>query len=136
MSDTEKLQFIIKYSMIFFIGGICYGLLEVVYRGHTHPSMVVAGGICFTVIVLLDNMRRDRVNILLLALLGGIVITCVELVFGLIFNVWFKMGVWDYSSAPLNLYGQVCLPFSLLWVAVSLFAIIINRRVIQVALRL
>ncbi len=122
--------------MIFFIGGICYGLLEVVYRGHTHPSMVVAGGICFTVIVLLDNMLRDRVNILLLALLGGIVITCVELVFGLIFNVWFKMGVWDYSSAPLNLYGQVCLPFSLLWVAVSLFAIIINRRVIQVALRL
>lgn len=136
MSDTEKLQFIIKYSMIFFIGGICYGLLEVVYRGHTHPSMVVAGGICFTVIVLLDNMLRDRVNILLLALLGGVVITCVELVFGLIFNVWFKMGVWDYSSAPLNLYGQVCLPFSLLWVAVSLFAIIINRRVIQVALRL
>lgn len=122
--------------MIFFIGGICYGLLEVVYRGHTHPSMVVAGGICFTVIVLLDNMLRDRVNILLLALLGGVVITCVELVFGLIFNVWFKMGVWDYSSAPLNLYGQVCLPFSLLWVAVSLFAIIINRRVIQVALRL
>lgn len=136
MSDTEKLQFIIKYSMIFFIGGICYGLLEVVYRGHTHPSMVVAGGICFTVIVLLDNMLRDRVNILLLALLGGVVITCVELVFGLIFNVWFKMGVWDYSSAPFNLYGQVCLPFSLLWVAVSLFAIIINRRVIQVALRL
>lgn len=136
MSDTEKLQFIIKYSMIFFIGGICYGLLEVVYRGHTHPSMVVAGGICFTVIVLLDNMLRDRVNILLLSLLGGVVITCVELVFGLIFNVWFKMGVWDYSSAPLNLYGQVCLPFSLLWVAVSLFAIIINRRVIQVALRL
>lgn len=136
MSDTEKLQFIIKYSMIFFIGGICYGLLEVVYRGHTHPSMVVAGGICFTVIVLLDNMLRDRVNILLLALLGGVVITCVELVFGLIFNVWFKMGVWDYSSAPLNLYGQVCLPFSLLWVAVSLFAIIVNRRVIQVALRL
>lgn len=122
--------------MIFFIGGICYGLLEVVYRGHTHPSMVVAGGICFTVIVLLDNMLRDRVNILLLALLGGVVITCVELVFGLIFNVWFKMGVWDYSSAPFNLYGQVCLPFSLLWVAVSLFAIIINRRVIQVALRL
>ncbi len=136
MSDTEKLQFIIKYSMIFFIGGICYGLLEVVYRGHTHPSMVVAGGICFTVIVLLDNMLRDRVNILLLALLGGVVITCVELVFGLIFNVWFKMAVWDYSSAPFNLYGQVCLPFSLLWVAVSLFAIIINRRVIQVALRL
>jgi uncharacterized membrane protein len=136
VSDTEKLQFIIKYSMIFFIGGICYGLLEVVYRGHTHPSMVVAGGICFTVIVLLDNMLRDRVNILLLSLLGGVVITCVELVFGLIFNVWFKMGVWDYSSAPLNLYGQVCLPFSLLWVAVSLFAIIINRRVIQVALRL
>lgn len=122
--------------MIFFIGGICYGLLEVVYRGHTHPSMVVAGGICFTVIVLLDNMLRDRVNILLLALLGGVVITCVELVFGLIFNVWFKMAVWDYSSAPFNLYGQVCLPFSLLWVAVSLFAIIINRRVIQVALRL
>ena len=24
-------------------------------------------------------------------------------------------NVWDYSSMPLNLYGQICLPFSGLW---------------------
>lgn len=55
----------------------------------------------------------------------GTAITAVELLAGIIVNIWLGMGVWDYSGLPLNFMGQICLPFWLLWVLVSMPAIII-----------
>lgn len=105
--------------------------MEVVYRGRTHYSMVIAGGICFSVIILLDNRLGGRISLFTLSLLGSAIITAIEFVFGVIFNLWLGMNVWDYSAAPFNLLGQVCLPFSLLWIAVSAAAILLNRFVLS-----
>lgn len=49
-------------------------------------------------------------------LVGMLIITGVELLFGLIFNIILKEHVWDYSGVPLNFLGQVCVPFSLFMV--------------------
>ena len=35
------------------------------------------------------------------------------------FNIILKEHVWDYSGVPLNFLGQVCVPFSLIWFALS-----------------
>ncbi len=48
-------------------------------------------------------------------LMGALIITAVELLFGYIFNLKYGMNVWDYSNMPLNFLGQICLPFSVLW---------------------
>ena len=40
------------------------------------------------------------------------VITGVELVMGLLLNRLMGFNIWDYSNVPLNLLGQVCLPYS------------------------
>ena len=32
---------------IFLIGGLGYGLLEILWRGRTHWSMLLTGGVCF-----------------------------------------------------------------------------------------
>lgn len=120
-----------KLAFIFIFGGICYGLMEVIFRGRTHYSMFIAGGICFSLIILLDNRFRGRISLFTLSLLGSAVITAVEFIFGVIFNIWLGMNVWDYSSAPFNLLGQVCLPFSLLWIIVSAAAILLNRFVLS-----
>ena len=56
---------------------------------------------------------------LLRCLMGGIIITSVELVFGIIFNLWLEMGVWDYSHLPYNILGQVCPYFTLIWAALT-----------------
>ena len=45
-------------------------------------------------------------------------ITAVELVTGLLVNRDFR--VWDYRTLPGNFKGQVCLPFSLLWIPLSM----------------
>ena len=49
------------------------------------------------------------------ALLGAIVITTAEFFAGCILNLWLGLGVWDYSDMPMQLFGQICLPYSVLW---------------------
>ena len=49
-----------------------------------------------------------------------------ELVAGLILNVWLGLGIWDYSTMPLNFMGQICLPFCLLWVLLSVVAVVLD----------
>lgn len=59
------------------------------------------------------------------AIICGLAITAAELAAGLILNVWLDLGIWDYSHLPGNLLGQVCLPFALLWCALSAFGIVL-----------
>lgn len=63
--------------------------------------------------------KMKKAPLLLKCFLGDLIITAVELIFGLIFNLKYHMQVWDYSNMPLNLLGQICLPFSILWFALS-----------------
>ncbi len=53
-------------------------------------------------------------------LVGAAVITSVEFVFGCVFNYWLKMGIWDYSKEWLNIMGQICPWYSLLWGILSI----------------
>ncbi len=52
-------------------------------------------------------------------IIGMIIITAIELIFGVWFNIILKEKVWDYSNVPLNFLGQICLPFSVLWFGLS-----------------
>ena len=81
--------------------------------------MFLAGGTCFLLLGKL-NRTRPRLPWPLRALTGAMVITSVELLAGLLANREYQ--VWDYRRMPMNFYGQVCLPFSLLWIPVSLGA--------------
>ncbi|MBO6229228.1 MAG: hypothetical protein J6O50_01560 [Ruminiclostridium sp.] len=110
--------------VIFLMGGFIYGLIEVIYRGHTHPSMFVLGGICFLWIGGFNSFFRVSPPLWLQVLLGGAFITLAEFGCGLIYNVWLGLRVWDYSKLPFNIMGQVCPTFFFSWVALSLPAIL------------
>lgn len=53
-------------------------------------------------------------------LLSGLLITAAEFLCGYAVNLKLGLGVWDYTSRPRNLYGQICLDFSLLWCLMAL----------------
>ena len=99
----------------FALGGSAYVGLEVLFRGRSHGSMFLAGGTCF---LLLGRLRRFSLPVRAVA--GAAVITAVELGTGLLFNRDYR--VWDYRDLPWNFQGQICLPFSLLWMPLSLAA--------------
>ena len=106
-----------KIFLLFLIGGSSYVGLELLWRGRSHVSMFLAGGICFLILGKLSRCR-PRLSLLARSILGAVSITSVELLAGLLVNRDYR--VWDYRAMPLNFHGQICLPFSLLWIPLSL----------------
>ena len=114
-----------KHLLFFCLGGSAYVGLELLYRGRSHISMFAAGGVCF---LLLGKLRqwKSAWPFPLKGIVGAGIITSVELLTGLLANR--DYSVWDYRQMPLNLLGQICLPFSLLWVPLSLMAMYLYRK--------
>lgn len=103
-----------KYIAVFLTGAAGYSLLEVIWRGYTHWTMSVTGGICLVLIYLM-NESLVHASIWSRCLMGASIITSAELLAGVTVNIILKWHVWDYSSIPFNLMGQICLPYSVLW---------------------
>jgi uncharacterized membrane protein len=110
-----------KYAIMFSVGGAGYAIIELLYRRRTHWTMIIAGGICFVIFSLIEK-RHHYKSPLFKAVLCSSAVCAVELLFGIIFNLYFKMNVWDYSAEPYNLWGQICPLFALLWGALGLVA--------------
>ncbi|MEE1356647.1 MAG: hypothetical protein UHG68_03685 [Clostridia bacterium] len=106
------------YTIMFLFGGACYCIAELLWRGRTHWTMALCGGLCFALIYLTNEKLRGA-NILKQAAICALFITMAELIFGFVVNIIFEMDVWDYSAVFANFLGQICLPFSILWFFVS-----------------
>lgn len=105
---------LLRYFLIFVFGAAAYGFIEILFRGFTHWSMVLTGGACLLTLYF-ANKAFPRLPISIKAVLGAAIITLYELAVGLIVNVWFDLGVWDYSMHPYSFYGQICPLFSFFW---------------------
>ena len=117
---------ILKQIFLYVIGGLIYLLIEVLFRGHTHWTMFIVGGLCFALIGLLNEYPNFRLSLIYQGILGSIIITVIEFISGIIINIILKWNVWDYSNQPLNLLGQICLPFSLAWIFLAIIAVFVD----------
>ena len=118
-----KILAVIYQTFLFLVGGFGYVGLELLWRGRSHISMFLAGGLCF---LLLGQLDRTRLSFSAKCLLGAVIITAVELLAGLLTNR--DHQVWDYRQMPFNFLGQVCLNYSLLWIPVSFLAAMLYGR--------
>lgn len=119
--------------LIFVIFGLAYGVIEILWRGYTHPSMVILGGICGLIIGLL-NEKKHNMNPLLQMILGMIIITTFEFITGYILNIKLGLNIWDYSNMKYNFMGQICPQFSIAWFFLSYAIVYIDdfiRKVIK-----
>lgn len=107
-------------------GGLLYIILELVWRGHSHWTMFVLGGLCFAFIGMINELIPWCMPIWQQTLIGAVIITGLELLTGCIVNLWLGWNVWDYGDMPMNLLGQICVPYILLWIPVSLIALILD----------
>ena len=105
--------------ILFGMGAVGYGLVELLWRGRTHYSMLAAGGICFAFFAHICE-KYKRARLLFKAVVGSMFITSVELIFGIFFNIILRKNVWDYSRMPLNVGGQICALYSFFWLVLSL----------------
>ena len=79
---------------VFILGGMAYGLMEVLFRGHTHWSMVITGGACVLTLYLIMDWTMN-LPLVVAALAGAGIITFYEFCVGLLVNVSFGWHVWD-----------------------------------------
>lgn len=116
----------LKAAFLFVVGGLVYILIELIWRGHTHISMFILGGICFVAIGLINEVFPWNLGLLWQSMIGAVIVTVLEFITGVIVNIWLGLNVWDYSNMPFNLLGQICLPFAFAWVALSAIAIVFD----------
>jgi uncharacterized membrane protein len=115
-----------KLLTLFSIGGSAYVLIELLFRGFSHWTMFILGGICFVFLGLINESFSWEMPLWKQCLLGSGFITLLELFFGITFNLILKMNIWDYSNMPCNYLGQICLPFTIAWFFLSAISIILD----------
>ena len=115
-----------KYTILILFGGALYCICELSWRGWTHPSMALCGGLCFLMIYMVNDKLRGS-SLIKQGLISCAVITTTELLFGFVLNILLGLNVWNYSNIGFDLLGQICIPFCGVWFIMSYPCIFISR---------
>lgn len=113
------MKVLFKYFILFNIGGLCYIIIELLWRGFSHWSMFFLGGSCFVVLGLINERASWDVPLIAQMAAGAFIITALEFIAGCVLNIWLDMNVWSYADMPYNIMGQICLPYTVLWFFMS-----------------
>ena len=124
MKNAMKQLF--KHLCLFSIGAFLYLFIEILYRGHTHWTMGVLGGVCFVLIGLINEFLSWKTPLWLQGVIGSAIITVLEFISGCILYIWLGLGIWDYSRMPFNFMGQICLMFTIAWFFLAIMAIVLD----------
>lgn len=109
---------ILEFLFVYCLGALGYGGLEILWRGHTHWSMLLLGGLSFLLIYLI--VTRLPLPLWKQWLLSAVAVTTLEFFCGCLVNLRLGWAVWDYSALPGNLLGQICPQFFVLWLLLAL----------------
>ena len=103
-------------------GWKCLFYSGAIMAGPQPRQYVPAGRHLFSADRKLSRLLR-RVPLAIQLILSAGLITALELLTGQIVNR--NHQIWDYRRMPCNYHGQVCLHYSMLWVPISLMAILL-----------
>lgn len=111
---------VFKILILWFIIGMVYFTMEGFWRikqgGWSNISMLVVGGFCGLVVGSINQIPRFyKMPIWMQSLIGTLITILVEFISGIFLNKILGLNIWDYTGKPLNIMGQVCLPYSILW---------------------
>lgn len=115
------------------IMGAIYLVIEGLWRipqgGFINIAMLPVGGLCGVLVGAINQKTQFyRMPIALQALIGTIIVLGVEFIAGCILNLWLGLDIWNYTSMPGNIMGQICLPFAGAWFLLMPFAIWLEDR--------
>lgn len=115
-----------KEMILGLVGGVIYIGIELLWRGYSHWTMFVLGGVCFVFLGWINEVIPWNMPLWKQAVIGTVIITALEFVTGCIVNLWLGWNVWDYSNTFMNLLDQICLPYIILWIPVAIFGIVLD----------
>ena len=98
-----KIKNALKMIVLLMIGGTIYFCIEMLWRGHSHWTMALVGGICFIAIGAINEYIPWEMGMVQQSLIGACLVTGIEFIM-----------------------GQICLPFFFAWIALSAVAIVVD----------
>lgn len=116
---------VLKYIVLFITFSALYVWIEIMFRNRSDRSMIALSGVLGVILGLLNNIIPWSMTLVQQALIGGfLIVTPMEYIVGMIFNNTYQ--IWDYRNMPLNIDGQICLPFTLIWCIISFGVIVLD----------
>ena len=122
----KQIKNLSKPLILIMIGGFSYVMIELLYRGYSHWTMFLVGGLAFFLIGCINEYIEWHMPLYQQMFIGMLIITALEFITGYIVNVKLGWNVWDYSNLPLNIMGQICIPFCLIWYFLSVVGIVLD----------
>lgn len=119
MSKTGKCVF------MFVFGFMAYITIECLFRGYSFSAMGLCGGIVFVLLDKINDKISWDIDILVQGMMGSVLITFLEFIIGEMSLRGLIQPMWNYTNLPLNYKGIICLPFSLIWIVLSIVAIVV-----------
>lgn len=104
-----------EYLFLWAVGGCLYYGFEILFRGFSHWSMFVLGGVCLVFFTVQGRMVHWEDPLWRQVLRCIVFVTSMEFITGIIVNKWLHLAVWDYSRLPFQLFGQICLQFTVIF---------------------
>lgn len=135
--QTSHISLLVLYFFVASAGGFLWEVLlffvkegRFCNRGFLYgPWLPVYGTGAVLMSLFLSSLRRQPAKVFLYSLLTG---TSLELIIGIVLDHFWGLRYWDYSNAPLNFQGYICLASALgiglggtLWVC--LFAPLLKK---------
>ena len=115
-----------EYGFLWLLGGTLYYSFEMIFRGFSHWTMFVLGGISMAFFAFQGKAMHWREALWKQVIRCTIFVISCEFITGLIVNKWLQMAVWDYSNQPFHLFGQICLPFAIIFSGICDAGIILS----------
>lgn len=115
-----------EYLFLWATGGCIYYAFELLFRGFSHWTMFALGGTCFVFFYVQGSATNWQDSLLRQLVRCVVFVTSLEFITGIIANKWLKLHIWDYEGQPFNIFGQVCLPFTIIFAGLSLLGILLS----------
>ena len=125
MSKRNLKHILTKLLTLFLVGYCTYLAIEVTYKNISYPLMGVVGGISLLLFDQINNRLSWELDLLLQGCIGSAIVTGFEFIIGEGLKILNQPPMWDYSNMPLNYDGVICLPFSIIWVFVTILGVFV-----------
>lgn len=119
-----------EYLFLFVTGGTAYYGFEIVFRGFSHWTMFLLGGICLIFCAQQGIWTRWREPLWKQVGWCIIFVTACEFITGIIVNKFLGWNVWDYTGLPFQIMGQICLPFIIIFSGLCAVGILLSGYVL------
>ena len=114
---------------LFILGGSGYLAVELAWRGTSHWTMFLAGGIC---LYLLHWLAARQISLPAAASAGAVGVSGLEVCIGLFCRELLHIRVWDYSAEWGNVAGLICPRYTFYWFLLCGWVVFVLRLAQQV----